>query len=54
MLLNIQVFKYVYMTLCHNVSSFPGTVLLSSSESGSPSVPFVAMLDPMKRHSSPP
>jgi len=46
-LLNIQVFRY--MALCHQVSTFQRIVLLSSSEPGSPSVPFVAILDPMNK-----
>jgi hypothetical protein len=49
-LLNIPVF--CYMTLCHQVSTFPRIVLLSSSESGSWSVHFVTMLGRIKEHSS--
>jgi len=51
-LLNIHIFWY--MTFCHQVRIFPRIVLLSSSESGRPRVPFVAMFVPIKRHSSPP
>jgi len=42
------------MTFCHQVNIFPRIVLLSSSQSGRPSVPFVAMVDIMKKNSSPP
>jgi hypothetical protein len=51
-LLNIQIFWY--KTLCHQVSTFPKIVQLSSSGTGSPNVPLVTKLHPMKRHSSPP
>jgi len=50
-LLNIQIFWN--MTFCHQVNIFPRIVLLSSSQSGRPSVPFVAMVYFMK-NSSPP
>jgi hypothetical protein len=49
-LLNIQVFWN--MTFCHQVNIFPRIALLSSSQSGRSSVPFVAMVDLMKKHSS--
>jgi len=50
-ILNIPVFWY--MTL-YQVNIVPKIVLISSSESGRPRVPFVAMLNRMKRHSIPP
>jgi len=42
------------MTPFNQVNTFQRIVLLSSSELDSPNVTFIAMLDPVKRHSSPP
>ena len=45
------IFKvFWYMTLCHQVSTIQSTVMYSSTEWGTPRVPFVAMLNRMKRH----